>query len=54
MRKSGLLMNVSGQRTELLLRQAAERMEACESALIPQFLNKELLFESEENEETEG
>ena len=47
MRMSGLLrrINESGQRTETLLRTAAERMEAAEAALEQQF-NKEGLAES--------
>jgi hypothetical protein len=49
MRMSGLLrrINESGQRTEALLRTAAERMEAAEAALEQQF-NKEGLAESSE------
>ena len=56
MRMSGLLrrINESGQRTEHLLRQAAERMESAESALTAQFQNEGLLGESDGNEETEG
>lgn len=56
MRMSGLLrrINDSGQRTEALLRQAAERMEAAESALGTQFKSEGLLPDSEENEETKG
>lgn len=56
MRMNGLLrrINESGQRTETLLRNAAERMEAAESALIVQFQNEGLLPESGENEEKEG
>jgi hypothetical protein len=55
MRMSGLLrrINESGQRTEGLLRQAAEKMEAAESALITQFQNEGLLPDSEGNEEAE-
>jgi hypothetical protein len=47
MRMSGLLrrINESGQRTEALLRTAAERMEAAESALEQEF-TKEGLAES--------
>jgi hypothetical protein len=56
MRMSGLLrrINESGQRTEQLLRQAAERMEAAECALQDQFQNEGLLPESDGNDETEG
>jgi hypothetical protein len=56
MRMSGLLrrINESGQRTETLLRTAAERMEAAESALTTQFQNEGLLPDSEGNEEMEG
>jgi hypothetical protein len=56
MRMHGLLrrINESGQRTEQLLRQAAERMEAAESALTAQFQKEGLLPDSEGNEETES
>jgi hypothetical protein len=56
MRMNGLLrrINESGQRTEQLLRQAAERMEAAETALTAQFQNEGLLPDGEGNEETEG
>ncbi len=56
MRMNGLLrrINESGQRTEALLRQAAERMEVAEVALIAQFQNEGLLPDREGNEETEG
>jgi hypothetical protein len=56
MRMNGLLrrINESGQRTEQLLRQAAERMEAAESALTAQFQNEGLLPDGDGNEETEG
>jgi hypothetical protein len=56
MRMNGLLrrINESGQRTEQLLRQAAERMEAAEAALGAQFRSEGLLPDSEGNEETEG
>ena len=56
MRMKGLLrrINESGQRTEQILRQAAERMEAAESALGTQFQNEGLLPDREEDEETEG
>ena len=56
MRMTGLLrrINESGQRTEQLLRQAAERMEAAETSLGAQFRSEGLLPEAGENEETEG
>ena len=56
MRMSGLLrrINESGQRAEQLLRQAAERMEAAESALGVQFQKEGLLPDSEENKGMEG
>jgi hypothetical protein len=56
MRMSGLLrrINESGQRTEALLRHAAERMEAAESALNTQFQDEGLLPDREGNEEAEG
>jgi hypothetical protein len=56
MRMTGLLkrINASGQRTEALLRTAAERMEAAEAALGTQFKSEGLLPDSEEIEETEG
>ncbi len=47
-------INESGLRTEALLRQAAEKMEAAESALITQFQNEVLLPDREGNDETEG
>lgn len=49
MRMSGLLrrINESGQRTETLLRTAAERMEAAESALDLQFYKEGLGDESD-------
>jgi hypothetical protein len=49
MRMSGLLrrINESGQRTETLLRTAAERMEAAESALEQQFQEEGLTDESD-------
>jgi hypothetical protein len=55
MRMSGLLrrINESGQRTEQLLRQAAEKMESAEAALNAQFQNEGLLPDGEGNEETE-
>ncbi len=56
MRMSGLLrrINESGQRTESLLREAAERMEAAEASLGTQFRNEGLLPENEEEEKPEG
>jgi hypothetical protein len=56
MRMTGLLrrINESGQRTEALLRHAAERMEAAEAALGTQFRNEGLLPDSDRNEETDG
>jgi hypothetical protein len=56
MRMNGPLMriNESGQRTEALLRQAAERMEAAEVALGAQFQNEGLLPETDGNEEKDG
>jgi hypothetical protein len=56
MRMNGLLrrINESGQRTETLLRSAAERMEAAESSLSAQLQNEGLLPDSEGNEDTEG
>jgi hypothetical protein len=56
MRMNGLLrrINESGQRTEQLLRNAAERMEAAEAALGTQFQNEGLLPDGEGNEETQG
>jgi hypothetical protein len=56
MRMSGLLrrINEAGQRTETLLRTAAERMEAAETALTAQFQNEGLLPDNSGNEETEG
>jgi hypothetical protein len=56
MRMSGLLkrINESGQRTEQLLRQAAEKMESAEAALGTQFRSEGLLPEIEGNEEMEG
>jgi membrane protease subunit (stomatin/prohibitin family) len=49
MRMSGLLrrINESGQRTESLLRTAAERMKAAETALEQQFRKEGLVVESE-------
>ena len=56
MRMTGLLrrINESGERTEALLRQAAERMEAAEAALTSQFQNEGLLADSDRDEETQG
>jgi hypothetical protein len=56
MRMTGLLrrINESGQRTETLLRTAAERMEAAESALGTQFRSEGLLGETDDKEEMEG
>jgi hypothetical protein len=56
MRMSGLLrrINESGQRTEVLLRTAAERMEVAEATLETQFRNEGLLPENEEIEDTGG
>ncbi len=56
MRMNGLLrrINESGQRTEQLLRQAAEKMESAEAALGAQFRSEGLLPESDGNEEMEG
>lgn len=56
MRMAGLLrrINESGQRTEQLLRQAAEGMEAAEAALDAQFRSEGLLPEGQGNEEMEG
>lgn len=55
MRMSGLLrrINESGQRTESLLREASERMEAAEAALGIQFRNEGLLPENGEEEKAE-
>jgi hypothetical protein len=52
MRMHGLLrrINESGQRTEQLLRRAAERMEAAEAALEQQFLKEGLVDTSEVSE----
>ena len=56
MRMSGLLrrINESGQRSESLLREAAERMEAAEAALGTQFRNEGLLAEKEDEEKADG
>ena len=55
MRMSGLLRRIkkSGQRTEQLLRQAAEKMEAAETALERQFQKEGLLMESENSTDAE-
>ncbi len=55
MRMSGLMrrINESGQRTEALLRTAAERMEAAESNLEHQFQKEGLVMESEGNTDSE-
>ncbi len=55
MRMSGLArrINESGQRTESLLRTAAERMEAAESNLEQQFQKEGLVMESQVNTDTE-
>lgn len=54
MRMNGLLrrINESGQRTEVLLRMSAERMEAAEAALEQQFRKQGLVMESEDNADT--
>ncbi len=56
MRMNGLLrrINESGQRTEQLLRQAAEKMESAEAALGAQFRGEGLLPDSEKTQEMEG
>ena len=50
MRMNGLLrrINESGQRTEQVLRQAAERMEAAEASIAAQFQNEGLLPDAED------
>ncbi len=55
MRMSGLMrrINNSGQRTESLLRPAAERMEAAESNLEQQFQKEGLVMESQGNTDIE-
>ncbi len=55
MRMTGLMrrINNSGQRTESLLRTAAERMEAAESYLEQQFQKEGLVMESQVNTDTE-
>ncbi len=55
MRMSGLMrrINNSGQRTESLLRTAAERMEAAESNLEQQFQKEGLVMESQGNTDIE-
>jgi len=56
MRMNGLLrrINESGQRTEQLLRQAAEKMESAEAALGAQFRSEGLLSDCEKDVEIEG
>ena len=55
MRMSGLMrrINESGQRTEALLRTAAQRMEAAETALEQQFQKEGLVMECQGNMDTE-
>ena len=55
MRMGGLLRQIdeSGQRTEVILRMAAERMGAAESALQHQFQKQGLLSETREGNEVE-
>jgi hypothetical protein len=55
MRMNGLLrrINESGQRTETLLRTAAERMESAETALEKQFMNEGLVQEDGEQSSQE-
>ncbi len=55
MRMSGLKrrINETGQRTEALLRTAAQRMEAAESTLEQQFHKEGLVMESQGNTDTE-
>ncbi len=55
MRMSGLMrrINESGQRTEVLLRTAAQRMEAAETALEHQFQKEGLVMESENGTDAE-
>lgn len=56
MRMNGLLRRIdeAGQRTESLLRTAAERMEAAESALQEQFNREGLVQSSETDSENNG
>jgi hypothetical protein len=56
MRMSGIMrrINESGQRTETLLRMAAERMESAELALEQQFKKEGLLPESDEESSVDG
>ena len=53
MRMTGLLrrINESGQRTEALLRKAAQKMEAAEAALEEQFQNQGLFLEDSSTED---
>ncbi len=55
MRMNGLLrrINESGQRTEQVLRNAAERMEAAEASIAAQFQNEGLLPDAEDAKEEE-
>ena len=55
MRMSGLMrrINESGQRTEALLRTAAQRMEAAETALEQQFQKEGLVNAAENGTDTE-
>jgi len=55
MRMNGLLRRIdeAGQRTEVLLRTAAERMEAAEAALQGQFNKEGLVTEADADENTE-
>src|SRR5208283_5479865 len=55
MRMNGLMrrINESGQRTEALLRTAAQRMEAAETALEQQFQKEGLVMECQGNMDTE-
>jgi hypothetical protein len=54
MRMAGLLrrLNESGQKTEALLRTAAEKMEAAETALEEQFQKEGLVSESDGNSDS--
>ena len=56
MRMGGLLtrINESGQRTELLLRMGAERMEAAEARLEQDLRKQGLISEAETNENVNG
>jgi len=55
MRMGGLLarINQSGQRTELMLRMGAERMEAAEARLEQDLRKQGLIAETDRNNETE-